>query len=69
MARNPKSKGPINDPSASPHGGKPAPTHDVAAEQAREAQEKAKAQNAEASIREHMVNIGRGNQQAGRQGQ
>jgi len=50
-------------------GGKPEPTHDVAAEQIREAQESAKARGAVASNREHMVDIGRGNQQAGRQGQ
>ena len=37
------------------------------AEQLREARESAKAKNAEASIRDHMVDIGRGNQQAGRQ--
>jgi hypothetical protein len=37
------------------------------AEQLREARESAKAKNAEASIRGHMVDIGRGNQQAGRQ--
>jgi len=39
----------------------------TAAEQAREALESAQAKNAEASIRDHMVEIGRGNQQAGRQ--
>ena len=50
-------------------GGRPAPTHATAAEQAREAQEGAEARDAEASIRQRMVNIGRGNQQAGRQGQ
>jgi hypothetical protein len=47
--------------------GKPEGTHDLAAEQLREARESAKAKNAEASIRGHMVDIGRGNQQAGRQ--
>jgi hypothetical protein len=46
--------------------GKPGPTHDVAAEQVREAAESARAQQAEASIRDRMVDIGRGNQQAGR---
>ncbi len=40
----------------------------LAAEKARETNENAEARNAEASIREHMVEIGRGNQQAGRQG-
>ena len=48
--------------------GKPAPTHDVAAEQVREAEESARARQAEASNRDRMVDIGRGNQQAGRQG-
>ncbi len=38
------------------------------AEQTRETQEKARAKNAQASIRDTMVRIGRGNQQAGRQG-
>jgi hypothetical protein len=50
-------------------GGKPEPTHDVAAEQSREAHESEAARNAVASSRERMVDIGRGNQQAGRQGQ
>ena len=49
--------------------GKPAPTHATAAEQARESHESHEARDAEASIRARMVNIGRGNQQAGRQGQ
>jgi hypothetical protein len=40
----------------------------VAAEQVREDGESQQAQNAEASIRDKMVDIGRGNQQAGRQG-
>jgi hypothetical protein len=48
---------------------KPEPTHNVAAEQAREAHEAETARNAVASSRERMVDIGRGNQQAGRQGQ
>src|SRR5947209_19778296 len=42
-------------------------THDLAAEQLREARESAKAKNAGASARGHTVDIGRGNQQAGRQ--
>lgn len=50
-------------------GGKPVPTHETAAEQAREQRESENARDAEASNRERMVNIGRGNQQAGRQGQ
>ena len=43
--------------------------HETAAEQTREAKESEKAHSAEASNRERMVDIGRGNQQAGRQGQ
>lgn len=41
---------------------------ELAAEQAREIRETTQAKNAGPSIREHMVDIGRGNQQAGRQG-
>jgi hypothetical protein len=37
------------------------------AEQVREARESAQARNAEAGARDRMVDIGRGNQQAGRQ--
>jgi hypothetical protein len=37
------------------------------AEQVREARESAQAKNSEASTRDRMVDIGRGNQQAGRQ--
>jgi hypothetical protein len=47
--------------------GKPSLGLDLAAEQVREARENNQAQNAEASIRDRMVDIGRGNQQAGRQ--
>jgi hypothetical protein len=50
-------------------GDQPVPTHETAAEQVREAREGEEARDAEASNRERMVNIGRGNQQAGRQGQ
>jgi hypothetical protein len=50
-------------------GGKPEPTHETVAEQARASKESEDARNAEASNRERMVDIGRGNQQAGRQGQ
>ena len=39
----------------------------LAAEQLREARESTQAKNAEAGIRDRMVDIGRGNQQAGRQ--
>lgn len=42
-------------------------THGLAAEQLREARESNQAKNAEASTRDRMVDIGRGNQQAGRQ--
>jgi hypothetical protein len=49
--------------------GKTMPTHATAAEQVREARESEEARDAEASNRKRMVNIGRGNQQAGRQGQ
>jgi hypothetical protein len=49
-------------------GGKPVTTHETSAEQAREAKESEEAQRAKASNRERMVDIGRGNQQAGRQG-
>ncbi len=38
-----------------------------AAEQAREKSESARARTSQASIRDRMVKIGRGNQQAGRQ--
>ncbi len=47
--------------------GKPTSPQKVAAEQVREAQESARAHAAEASNRDRMVDIGRGNQQAGRQ--
>ena len=47
--------------------GKTEGTHEQSAEQLREARESARAKDAEASIRGHMVEIGRGNQQAGRQ--
>ena len=50
-------------------GGKPTPTQSTAAEQVREARESEGARAAELSSRERMVGIGRGNQQAGRQGQ
>ncbi|AGA26345.1 hypothetical protein [Singulisphaera acidiphila] len=50
-------------------GGKPVPTRETAAEQVRETQESNEAGKARASSRDRMVDIGRGNQQAGRQGQ
>jgi hypothetical protein len=47
--------------------GKPATASGLAAEQLREARESAQAKNNEGSNRDRMVDIGRGNQQAGRQ--
>jgi hypothetical protein len=47
--------------------GKPSLGSGLAGEQVREAQENNQATNAEASIRDRMVDIGQGNQQAGRQ--
>jgi hypothetical protein len=47
---------------------KPERTEKDTAEQTREAAESREAHTAEASIRDRMVAIGRGNQQAGRQG-
>jgi hypothetical protein len=44
-------------------------SHSDASEQAREAAENVKARHAVRTNRERMVDIGRGNQQAGRQGQ
>ena len=49
-------------------GGKPKRAFRDIAEQAREAVESREARGAEASNRDRMVDIGRGNQQAGRQG-
>ena len=50
-------------------GRRPGPTHETAAEQTRETDESEEARSARASSRERMVDIGRGNQQAGRQSQ
>jgi hypothetical protein len=47
--------------------GKPPVDSGLAAEQIREAGETNQAKNAEGSTRDRMVDIGRGNQQAGRQ--
>ncbi len=59
----------VHEPLAeSPHG-RSVPGDATTAEQTREAQESREAVDAEASIRAKMVDIGRGNQQAGRQGQ
>lgn len=49
--------------------GRPVPTHETAAEQIREAKESEEASGAKTSNRDRMVDIGRGNQQAGRQSQ
>ena len=49
-------------------GGRPVQTPEIAAEQTREARESEQARSAEASNRDRMADIGRGNQQAGRQG-
>lgn len=61
-------KKPEGEPGES-HGGKPAPSHATEAEQVRESHEASEAKDAQGSARDHMVDIGRGNQQAGRQGQ
>jgi hypothetical protein len=50
-------------------GGRPQRTPGTIAEQTREAMESEQARHAVASSRERMVDIGRGNQQAGRQGE
>lgn len=55
-------------PSGRKKGGRPLLPHEIIAEQIREDSERRKARNNEASIRERMVQIGRGNLQAGRQG-
>jgi len=48
--------------------GRPLLPHEIIAEQVREDSERRKARNNEASLRDRMVQIGRGNLQAGRQG-
>jgi len=55
-------------PSAAKTFGKTPLPHEIVAEQVREESERRKARNNEASIRDRMVQIGRGNLQAGRQG-
>lgn len=52
----------------SPRSGRPKSSREESAEQTREAEESRKARGMSASSRERMVDIGRGNQQAGRQG-
>jgi hypothetical protein len=59
---------PPRRPAAGDKGGKASRTHKDAAEQTREAQEGVGARRAGVSVRDRMVDIGRGNQQAGRQG-
>jgi len=61
-----KGRGKTKNKSASAKG-KPAVTGGLASEQVREAGENSQAKNAEGSVRDRMVDIGRGNQQAGRQ--
>ena len=61
-----KGRGDRKGKSAGPKG-KPATASGLAAEQLREARESDQAKNAEGSARDRMVDIGRGNQQAGRQ--
>lgn len=67
MAKKPKKSPGATTPGKTSRSGKPEPTHDTAAEQVREAMERDQARTAEASLRDRMVDIGRGNQQAGRQ--
>ncbi len=62
-----KGKGKAQPRSKKATKGKAAATPEQSAEQVREARESSLAKNNEASIRGHMVDIGRGNQQAGRQ--
>jgi hypothetical protein len=64
--RKGKGKGRVKGKSAG-SAGKPSASGGLAAELLREARESAQAKNAEASTRDRMVEIGRGNQQAGRQ--
>ncbi len=59
----------VPEPLVEGHHGKAVPDHATTAEQSREAREASEATDAEGSIRDKMVDIGRGNQQAGRQGQ
>lgn len=57
---------PIEPPARMGRGGVPKRTPKGVAEQSREANEAKHAKEAQASIRDKMVDIGRGNQQAGR---
>jgi hypothetical protein len=61
-----KGRGKGRNKSASPKG-KSSLGSGLATEQIREARENDQAKNAEGSIRDRLVDIGRGNQQAGRQ--
>jgi hypothetical protein len=60
--------GPPRPASGFPKGGKPKRVHETTAEQTREAKENDGANAAGGSTRDRMVDIGRGNQQAGRRG-
>ncbi|MGO9463244.1 MAG: hypothetical protein ACLQIB_40680 [Isosphaeraceae bacterium] len=62
-----RGKGKSKGKSRSKGKGVQASTSHLGAEQLREARESTQAKNAEAGIRDRMVDIGRGNQQAGRQ--
>jgi hypothetical protein len=55
-------------PSGGKKAGKPLLPHEIIAEQVREDSERRQAKNNEASIRDRLVQIGRGILQAGRQG-
>lgn len=59
----------IPKPDEPDQGGRPVPSPETAAEQMRQKQASEEAQQADASIRERMVDIGRAHQQGGRQGQ
>lgn len=67
MARRKKAARPGLEPRETRVRGKAGTSHDTEAEQVREAAESARAKEAESSIRDRMVDIGRGNKQAGRQ--
>jgi hypothetical protein len=60
-----KGRGKARNKSASAKG-KPAVTGGLIAEEVRETEETDQAKNAEGSVRDRMIDIGRGNQQAGR---
>lgn len=59
---------PTADKLKSKKAGKAKPAYGATAEQTRESSESKSARNADASIRDRMVDIGRGGKQSGRQG-